>query len=100
VNSGALVVSAGSSGTSLTFSGGSLSSYGPSGTQAAPTVLGTLPTTTMPLTPLDVSTIPMQTGVPSMLEMTGSNAGQPVDDVGIFVPGKAGSYQRLTSNMQ
>jgi len=100
VNSGALVITAGALSTSLTFSGGSLSIYGPSGTQAPPIVLGALPTTTLPLTPLDVSTTPMQAGMPSMLEMTGSLASQSVNDVGIFVPGKAGSFQRLTSNIQ
>ena len=100
VNSGALVVTGGALSTSLTFSAGALASYGPTGTLAAPIALGTLPTTTLALAPLDVSTIPMQAGMPSVLEMTGSNAGQPVNDVGLFVPGTAGSFKRLTSNMQ
>jgi hypothetical protein len=99
VNSSALVVT-GASGTSLTFSAGALSSYGPTGTLAAPIAVGTLPTTTLALSPLDVSTIPMQAGMPAMLEMTGSNAGQTVNDVGVFVPGTAGSFKRLTTNMQ
>jgi hypothetical protein len=100
VNSGALVVTGGALSTSLTFSGGALSSYGPTGILAAPISLGTLPTTTLALAPLDVSTIPMQAGMPSMLEMTGNNAGVPVNDVGVFVAGTAGSFKRLTSNMQ
>jgi hypothetical protein len=101
VNSGALVATAGAFNTSLTFSGGTLSNYGPTGTQTTPIKLGTLPTTIMSLAPLDVSTLPMQAGVPAMLEMTGGlqTSGQPVNDVGLFTPNAAASFKRVTSNL-
>lgn len=101
VNSGALVATAGAFNTSLTFSGGTLSNYGPTGTQTTAIKLGTLPTTSMSLAPLDVSTIPMQAGVPAMLEMTGGlqTSGQPVNDVGLFTPNAAASFKRVTSNL-
>ena len=55
------------------------------------------------MTPLDVTTMPMQAGVPAMLEMTGGSAqtlGQPVDDVGDFVPNGNASFKRVTNNLQ
>jgi len=101
--SGALVVTTGSfnSTTGLTFSGAALSNYDNAGAPAA--AIGTLPTTTLPMTPLDVSTLPMQAGVPALLEMTGGNSqtiGEPVDDVGTFSPGAANTFTRVTTNMQ
>ena len=101
VNSGALVATAGTFNTSLTFSGGTISNYGPTGTQTTAIRLGTLPITRMSLAPLDVSTIPMQAGVPAMLEMTGGlqTGGQPVNDVGLFTPNTAASFKRVTSNL-
>jgi hypothetical protein len=99
--SGALLVTTGAFSTALTYSGATLANYGAAGSSAA--TLGHLPTTTKPMTPLDVSTMPMQAGVPAMLEMTGGSAqafGQPVDDVGVFVPNANASFKRVTNNLQ